>query len=525
MKCNRITAIVCIIFLVASCKKDPASSADVTLEAHKQTITLSGAVSSTDTIHITSNTNWTVTPEPGVTWLSANPVSGSGNGDIIFTATENNGTAQHRTANVAVKTTSGNKSVVITIVQVQSVNVIFTAAFGGNGLDVFTDFISTADGGYIAVGHTTSTAGDAADAKGNDDLWIVKFDKDGNKQWNRQYGGSGFDVANSIVRTASGNYIILGSTNSIDGDVTSNHGGYDAWLVIIDGNGNLLSQKSIGGTQNETLFNLKPAADGNFIMCGWTNSTDGDVSSNHGAPDAWIVKVNDQGNVVWEKTYGGTNQDVAYDVTPVSDGGYIFCGALASNDGDAADRPVAHFAAWLVKINSAGNIAGKVYIGESGYDYGTVALEAANGDYIFAGETNTPGAFDNFHANRDAFVCRLSASGDIIWKKAYGGSLRDETTDLIETSDGNFVFAGLTMSNDGDISDLIGGEDAWIMKLDGNGNILSNATFGGNQNDNIFQVKQLNSNHYAFAGFSKTLEDSHPDLDNAASAWFEIFTF
>jgi hypothetical protein len=525
MKCNSIFAIVCIIFFVASCKKDPASSTNITLEAHKQTVTLKGTVSSTDTIHITSNTDWSVTLEPGVTWLAAEPMSGSGNGDIIFTTTENNGTAQHRTANVSVKTNSGDKSVLITIVQVQSVNEILVAGFGGNGFDSFSDFVTTPDGGYIAVGRTTSSAGDAADAKGAEDLWIVKFDNEGHKIWNKQYGGSGLDIANSIVRTPSNNYLILGGTNSVDGDVTSNHGGSDAWLISIDGDGSLLWQKAIGGSMDEALFNIRPSDDGNYIMSGWTVSDDGDVSFNHGAPDAWIVKVNDQGTVVWEKTYGGSNQDVAYDVTPVSDGGFIFCGALASNDGDADDRPVEQFAAWFVKINSAGNVAGKVYIGESGYDYGTIALEAANGDYIFAGETNTTGAFDGFHANRDAFVCRLDAAGNIIWKKAYGGSMRDEPADLIETNNGDFVFAGLTMSNDGDINNLIGGEDAWIMKLDGGGNILSNATFGGNQNDNIFQVKQLNNNSFAFVGFSQTLEDSHPDLDNAASAWFEIFSF
>jgi hypothetical protein len=260
-------------------------------------------------------------------------------------------------------------------------------------------------------------------------------------------------------------------------------------------------------------------------MAGWTYSNDGDVSFHHGDADAWIVKVNDRGDILSEKTYGGSQQDLAYDIIPVSDGGYIFCGRLASMDGDASDRTVEAFTAWFVKLNAAGAVVGKVYLGESGYDYGIVALEALNGDYIFAGETNTPGTFDNFHGGRDAFVLRLDASGNIIWKKAFGGAQRDEPSDLIETDDGNFIFAGLTMSADGDIPELLGGEDAWVLKLNGDGEIIGNTTFGGASNDNILKIKQLANDNFAFAGMTDSFDDGYTDLPDGMHGWFQIINF
>jgi hypothetical protein len=521
MKQLAISAIVCTLSLLFSCKKnlpDPPKYVVV----HKETVSLKGDIGSKDTIFIASNDDWVVTLDTDVNWISVEPLSGTGNGMIVITSILTNNSLSRKTTNVEIKCVNSADSKLITVTQVQFNLILLNAIFGGQAYDTFTDFTTTPDGNFIAVGSSTSTKGDGAGAKGGQDIWAIKFNNKGEKIWQKKFGGTDEDVAHSIVRTATNNYIILGSTLSANGDVSVNKGERDAWIIGIDGDGNLLWEKTIGGSAQDELFNLKPDADGSYLMAGWTYSNDGDVTSNHGDADAWIVKVDDHGNVLWQKTYGGSNQDVAFDATPVSDGGYIFCGRVVSIDGDAADRTVETFAGWFVKINAAGNIAGKVYAGESAYDYGTVALEAANGDYIFAGETNTSGAFDNFHGSRDAFVLRLDASGNVIWKKAFGGSQRDEPADLIETDDGNFIFAGLTMSNDGNVPQLLGGEDAWIMKLNGDGNIISNTTTGGVMNDNIFKIRQLNDNNFAFAGLTGSYQDAYPDLNEVIHAWFQI---
>jgi hypothetical protein len=526
MKQLLIPAIVCILFIpLDSCMKkiEPPDPKNVTVD--KETSALKGEIDSKDTINITSNDQWVVTLESGVDWLSVQPMSGSGNGMIIISTIKQNNTPARKTTNVEVKTVNGSVSRLITVTQLQYNDILLNAVFGGDGYDAFSDFTTSPDGGFIAIGTSTSTQGDGTGARGGQDIWVVKFNSEGEKVWHRKFGGSLDDVANTIVRANANHYIVLGNTLSSDGDVSAHKGDLDAWLISIDGDGNLLSEKSIGGTAGDQLYNIKSSGDGNYIMAGWTYSSDGDVSSSHGDADAWIVKVNDQGDILSEKTYGGSQEDLAYDVTPVSDGGYIFCGRLASIDGDASDRTAEAFAGWFVKLNAAGAVAGKVYLGESSYDYGTVALEANNGDYLFAGETNTPGAFDNFHGARDAFVLRLDAAGNVIWKKAFGGTQRDEPADLIETDDGNFVFAGLTMSEDGDISGLLGGEDAWVMKLNGDGEIVANTTFGGTSNDNVIKIKQIGNNSFAFAGLTDSFDDAYQQFPDGMHGWFEIINF
>jgi hypothetical protein len=524
MKHLRIPAIVCILFVLNSCRKgdspDPKS-----LSLHKETSALQGGAGLKDTIHITSNDQWVVTLESGVDWLSVEPMSGTGNGMIIISTIKQNNTPSHKTTNIEVNTTDGAISRLVTIIQFQFNEIILSAIFGGEGADSFRDLTTTPGGGYIAVGASGSTEGDGTGSRGGLDVWIVRFNSAGEKVWHKKYGGSLEDVAHSIIRTSSNSYLILGSTLSNDGDVSALKGGRDAWLLNVDGDGNLLWEKTIGGASEEELYNLKSAADGNYIMAGWTFSIDGDVSFNHGNADAWIVKVNEQGDVVFEKTYGGSNQDLAFDATPVSDGGYIFCGKVSSIDGDAADRTAETSAGWFAKLNSAGTLAGKVYLGESAVDAGLVAMEALNGDFLFAGTTYTEAEFENFHGDYDAFVLRVDAAGNIRWKKAFGGSQRETLADFIETNDGNFILTATTVSDDGDIPALLGGEDVLLLKLNGDGNIITGTTFGGGADDSVFKIKQIGNDDFAFAGQTSSFDDLYTGLPDGQHGWFQIIGF
>jgi hypothetical protein len=317
---------------------------------------------------------------------------------------------------------------------------------------------------------------------------------------------------------------VLGSTNSIDGDISLLKGQTDAWVIEIDDEGNMIWEKTIGGSADDWLFNIKSAGNGNYLMSGWTRSADQDVIFNHGESDAWLVKINGSGEVFWEKTFGGSSDDYAYDATPVSDGGYIFCGQAEGNDGDHADRSTATPAAWLAKLNAEGELRGKRYMGATVNDFANIAIEAFNGDYIFSGQTDTPSEFPGYHANVDAFVCRLSAGGNVIWKKAYGGSSSEIASDIVATAGDGFVFTGVTASNDGDVSNNHGAEDGWVLKLDGDGNIVSSLTYGGGLNDNISQVLALNNDQFAFVGRSENFEDLFPDLSDISHGWFQVVT-
>ncbi|MBL7699768.1 MAG: BACON domain-containing protein [Chitinophagaceae bacterium] len=517
MKHLWIPAIVCILFSIFACTKR-IPQPDRFLDVDKNTVAFGGNADSRDTIFISSNDEWAVVIKQDVDWLTVTPSSGTGDGMIVISATANMNTVR-RTTNIEVK--SGSNTELITVLQLQLNETIVNAVFGGEANDSFNDITTTPDGGFIAVGASSSMEGDGTGGKGGQDVWIVKFNSEGNKLWHKKFGGTQDDAANSIVRVSADKYLVLATTLSTDGDVTNNKGDRDAWLMSIDGEGNLQWQKTIGGSAEDRLYNLKIAGGGNFLMVGWTHSSDGDVSDNAGDADAWIVSVDGDGNIVWEETYGGTKEDRAYDVTPVSDGGYIFCGGLLSADGDAADNTSPAFATWIVKLNAARAIGGKVYLGESEFDYGTVVLEASNGDYVIAGQTGSS-SFDNYHAGKDIFICRLDGAGSIRWKKAYGGNLSDEPGDLVETDSGDFVIGGLTTSEDGDVDNNSGGEDAWLFRINGDGDIVNSLLVGGEADDGIKKIIKLNNTHFAFVGLSGSYEDAYPDITEAIHGWFHV---
>src|SRR5207247_1541524 len=153
----------------------------------------------------------------------------------------------------------------------------------------------------------------------NGDAWIVKLDVSGNLLWEKSLGGSGDDYAYSIQQTNDDGFIVAGSSPSNDGDVSGNHGHTDFWIVKLDEDGNLLWQKSFGGSDYDQAKSIQQTVDGGYVVAGYSYSTDGDVSINHGANDYWIVKLDTIGNLVWQKSLGGSNYDQGNSIQQCAD--------------------------------------------------------------------------------------------------------------------------------------------------------------------------------------------------------------
>ncbi len=204
----------------------------------------------------------------------------------------------------------------------------------------------TADGGFIISGDSQSNDGDVSgnhlDAYGSPslDYWIVKLDVDGNLQWQKSLGGSGNEITPFIQQTTDGGFIVAGSSTSDDGDVSGHHGSdfnYDYWIVKLDLDGNLIWQKSLGGNKNEFAQSVQETNDGGFIVAGSSASNTGNVSGHHGSTyynDYWIVKLNSTGNLVWEKSLGGDDDDNGRSIQQIADSGFIVAGYTWSSDGD-----------------------------------------------------------------------------------------------------------------------------------------------------------------------------------------------
>jgi len=153
-------------------------------------------------------------------------------------------------------------------------------------------------------------------------------------EWQQCLGGSGFEDTFSAAQTADGGYIIAGSTDSNNGQVTDFHGGAsDFWVVKLDGGGNLQWQKALGGSATDNVGEIQQTTDGGYTVAGTTSSNNGDVSGNHGSFDYWVVKLDPLGTIQWQRTYGGGSSDACWDVQQTTDGGYVLAGNASSTDG------------------------------------------------------------------------------------------------------------------------------------------------------------------------------------------------
>ena len=406
---------------------------------------------------------------------------------------------------------TGNKSneVNFTLTATPAIPTIqWAKCFGGSGEDRANSIQQTSDGGYIVAGSSTSTNGDVSGNHGSADYLILKLNSTGNIEWKKSYGGSGFDNARSIQQTSDGGYIVVGSTSSTDGDVSGNHGSADYWILKLNSTGNIEWKKSYGGNSTDIGFSIQQTNDGGYIMSGWTLSNDGDVTGNHGYSDLWIVKLNSNGAIIWQKSIGGSNYD-GYTGSSVdlpciqqtNDGGYIVSGASGSNDGDVSGNH-GNNDYWIVKLNSNGDIMWQKSLGGSGSDTPYSIKITSDGGYIVVGNSySNNGDVTDHHDILDSWVVKLNSSGNIIWKKSLGGG-SDFGGYIQQTNDGGYIVAGSSRSNMGDVAGNHGFTDYWIVRLNFKGDIQWHKFLGGSNDEFPQLIQQTSDGGYIVAGTS-----------------------
>jgi hypothetical protein len=231
--------------------------------------------------------------------------------------------------------------------------VIWSRTFGGVKEDTAWRVIETADGSFIVVGEAYSSDGDMVDQHGSGDYGVIKVDANGTLLWSKMLGGTSMDWASDVALTPDGGCLVIGCATSSNGDITNPKGSMDIWLVHLDVNGDMVYQKSLGGSDEDRCYGFSASLDGNYLVAGTTFSVDGDVSINDGLRDFWIVKVDVAGNILWETTAGGSLGEYCHSVVPTSDGGCFAAGATWSNDGDVTGQhgPAGYADGWVVKFS------------------------------------------------------------------------------------------------------------------------------------------------------------------------------
>lgn len=341
-------------------------------------------------------------------------------------------------------------------------------ALGGSSAENLLSIKPTVDGGYIASRLTYSNNGDVSGYHGGNeaDAWVVKLSSGGAVQWQKVLGGStGCDFANAVLPTSDGGYIFVGHTDSHDGDVAGTAGERDVWIVKLSSSGAIQWQKLIGGAFSDYAYSFQSTSDGGYIAAGYTYSDNGDVSGNHGDADAWVVKLSSSGAIQWQKALGGSHEDIARTVQLTTDGGYIVVGSTKSSNGDV-DSNHGDADAWVVKLNSSGAIQWKKALGGSHEDIARSVQPTPDGGYIIAGSTKSDnGDVAGNHGDQDVWIVKLSNNGTFQWQKSLGGTANDFVNSIQLTTDDGYIVAGQAVSNNGDVSGNHGATDAWVIKL------------------------------------------------------------
>ncbi|WP_158267546.1 T9SS type A sorting domain-containing protein [Adhaeribacter arboris] len=398
----------------------------------------------------------------------------------------------------------------------QSLTAQWNMRYGGMGKDNFTTVIQTKDGGYLSGGYTTSNvSGDKSQSsQGKNDYWIVKSDKNGKKLWEKSYGGSSDDYLNSMVQTSDGGYLLAGSSLSgIGGDKTqAGQGERDYWILKIDKQGTKLWDKTYGGSGTEELKKVILLPSGSFILAGTSNSpVSGQVSQeSKGGSDYWILKINSTGKKMFDKRYGGSQEEVLEDLALTLDGGFLLGGTSTSGiSGDKSEASRGGKDFWLVRISGTGEkVWDKTYGGSSDEELRALgSTNTSSGNFFVAGTSSSGKSGDKSQASqgsKDYWMLKINDTGKKLFDKSFGGSQDEELRTIQLTEEGGYLLGGSSHSGvSGDKNQSSqGSKDYWLVKTTDKGEKEWDQRLGGSGTEELRTVLQTKDGGYVLGGRS-----------------------
>lgn len=398
----------------------------------------------------------------------------------------------------------------------------------GSGGVNYKSLLPTSDVGYVIAAETTSIDGDIDKSKRRDDtfpqdsfrnqdIWLIKISKNGEKEWEKYYGGSLTEYVNEMKPTTDGGYILCGYTNSIDGDllfdttgainVFINGGTLDGFVMKLDSLCNKVWVSRIGGTKADHLYSIIETSDSGYLTTGVTYSMDETwlgyswFKNNSPYPNGFIAKLDADGNKKWNKLYGGSYEDGLFSSVETSNG-FLLCGFSASEDGDitaphyvdTVNKLYPSGDCWIIETDKFGSILREKCFGGTEYDGGQSIIAVNDGYVISARTLSSDGEVTGYHpaqtglkyALYDSWIFQIDTNWNIQWQSCIGGSLQDVVNDLIPNAEGGLTFIGSTNSSDSDLVSIHkpeNGWDIWTGELSSSGQLLWHACYGGSKND------------------------------------------
>ncbi len=362
---------------------------------------------------------------------------------------------------------------------------IWDHRYGGDSLDRCWRVIQNTEG-YLVVGESWSNqSGDkTAPKRGKSDFWVLQIRPSGAVVWDKTFGGIGRDEAYTAIGTQDGGYLLVGHSDSpVGGDKTDvPKGGLDLWVIKIDRNGNKIWDKTYGGSGNDDYpRGICKTRDGNFlIVCGSTSSNSIDKTDSlrydesvsiFNRKDIWLLKIAPDGNKIWDKTFGGANEDVGYDVTETRDNGILVAANTRSQVGfDKTAKFYGDRDYWILKLDKDGKKIWDNSFGGTGSDDLRTAQQNATGYILVAGVSSSVASgnkTDTLRGANDFWLCYLDEQGNKIWDKSIGGASIDAPFATIPLPDRGYLICGHSSSDiSGEKTENSRGlNDMWVVKI------------------------------------------------------------
>ena len=399
--------------------------------------------------------------------------------------------------------------------------------YGGSNNDAAFAIIETLDGNMVVHGYTGSVDGNITDKTlQENDYWLIKLNPNGELIWSKTYGGSGDDIGRNVIETLDGGFALVGYSMSADGDGSNNEGFHDNWLIKLDATGEIQWEKSYGFAGHDHSYAVLQTADGGYFMTGFLDVTasggDGNSRRRHGVGEFWCHRLDANGDIIWRRYFGGTNNDRSFDAVQSDDGGFVITGFTESDDFDISSSR-GSYDYWIIKLDASGNLVWEKSLGGSEIDQSRALVKTNDNGYIIAGNAfSQNGDIDQNIGNSDFFLAKINDNGETVWTKNYGGSDFDFASS-ITTSNKGYIVAGYSKSSDNQVSSNHGDNDFWVIEIDHNGNLINEKSFGGSGLDLAHDVLQLNDGSIVVVGET---ESNDQDInDNKGQKDFLVVKF
>lgn len=390
---------------------------------------------------------------------------------------------------------------------------------GGLLQDIPSRLIRSQDGSTLLLSNVDSKNGDITFNHGSTDIWLSKLDPSGNIIWQKSIGGSSIDIGTGLSELSNGNLIISGYTSSSNGDIPSNNGNFDVLLICTSSNGDILWTKIFGGAQVDLCYSQLQTKDGGFVLGGGSYSNDGDVTGNHGDQDFWVLKTDSTGNLLWQQSSGGSDIDVCYSLAKDKEENIFACGTTKSSNGDVINQH-GNYDLWIIKYDPLGKILWSKAYGGTNYETAQTILIDSHQKILIGGYTRSSNSdvIVNYGFG-DSWIIQIDGEGNLLKQKNFGGSGSDNLYSILETADGGYLLTSGTTSRDINIENNLGQEDIWLFKTDVSFNKEWSHNYGGSGNDRPVCVLENPDGGFLLAGYTFSNNNDVSGQHGSADIW------